>query len=229
MLTETGNIQTTIGIPILILLLKVFTGLVAHTPMGKPRESIQSGYYGEPPSAWWWLKQSVIYFCGLFGMKICVLIIFLVLPWISKVGDWALGWTEGNEELQIAFVMMIFPLIMNAMQYYIIDSFIKQKDTDLERLPSEDPDERLVARRHDTDDGDAGEILLVDSDTDEHHPKMPTHVARETRGSVDEVDPKKLEYDPQTDGEAHTVVESSSSSHRSQPDRVIQPGLLPKE
>lgn len=34
-------------------------------------------------------------------------------------------WTEGNEALQIAFVMFVFPLIMNAAQYYIIDGFIK--------------------------------------------------------------------------------------------------------
>lgn len=30
--------------------------------------------------------------------------------------------------MQITFVMLIFPLIMNGMQYYIIDSFIKDKN-----------------------------------------------------------------------------------------------------
>jgi len=102
---------------------------VALTPLGNPPESIQSGNYGTPPNAWWWFKQSIIYFCGLMGMKICVLILFMLLPWLPRVGDWALGWTEGNEELQIIFVMMLFPVIMNALQYYIIDSFIKKKIT----------------------------------------------------------------------------------------------------
>ncbi|PSS03616.1 Vaculolar membrane protein-domain-containing protein, partial [Coniella lustricola] len=120
-------IDTTVGIPILILLLRIFTKLVSYTPVGQPPESIQSGHYGSPPSAWWWFKQSVIYFLGLFGMKFCVLVIFLVFPWISRVGDWALRWTEGNEKIQIVFVMMLFPLIMNALQYYIIDSFIKNQ------------------------------------------------------------------------------------------------------
>lgn len=60
-------------------------------------------------------------------MKLCVLILFLAVPWISRIGDWALRWTEGNEQLQIVFVMMLFPLMMNAMQYYIIDSFIKEQ------------------------------------------------------------------------------------------------------
>ena len=68
-------------------------------------------------------------------MKTCVFIVFQLLPWIVQVGDWALRWTEGNEAVQIAFVMLIFPLIMNALQYYIIDSFIKNK------APAESADE----------------------------------------------------------------------------------------
>jgi hypothetical protein len=108
------------------------------TSFGKPPESIESGNYGNPPRTSWWFKQSIIYFLGLLGMKFCVLIIFLVLPWISRVGDWALRWTEGNEELQVFFVMLFFPVIMNATQYYIIDSFIKnQKPGDHEPLSAE--------------------------------------------------------------------------------------------
>ena len=61
------------------------TKLLTYTPIGKPAESIQSGNYGEPPNAWWWFKQSIIYFCGLMGMKLCVLIIFMVFPWISQI------------------------------------------------------------------------------------------------------------------------------------------------
>ncbi|KAJ4297232.1 hypothetical protein N0V88_004150 [Collariella sp. IMI 366227] len=129
---------TTVGIPILILIVRLLTRLVALTPLGNPPESIQSGNYGSPPNAWWWLKQSVIYFCGLMGMKFCVLILFMALPWLPHIGDWALGWTEGNEKLQIVFVMMLFPLIMNAMQYYIIDSYIKKQE---KVLPSGDDDD----------------------------------------------------------------------------------------
>jgi len=60
-------------------------------------------------------------------MKFIVLLIFIFLPWISHVGDWALRWTEGNEKLQVFFVMLFFPVVMNATQYYIIDTFIKGK------------------------------------------------------------------------------------------------------
>ncbi|KAF1973414.1 hypothetical protein BU23DRAFT_533609 [Bimuria novae-zelandiae CBS 107.79] len=118
-------IDTTIGIPILVLLLKVLHRAFLLTPMANPPESIRSGNYGHPPRATWWLKQSVIYFLGLLGMKLCVFFIFQLLPWIAWVGDWALRWTEGSEALQILFVMFVFPLIMNALQYWIIDGFIK--------------------------------------------------------------------------------------------------------
>ncbi|THC93259.1 hypothetical protein EYZ11_007278 [Aspergillus tanneri] len=97
-----------------------------YTPLANPPESILSGNYGRPPRAAWWFKQSVIYFIGLLGMKICVFFLIQLVPFIVKVGDWALRWTEGNAAVQIFFVMLLFPVIMNAIQYYIIDTFIKK-------------------------------------------------------------------------------------------------------
>ncbi|KAF7513219.1 hypothetical protein GJ744_010615 [Endocarpon pusillum] len=151
-------IDTTLGIPILIVILRVLTAGASLTPLGNPPESILSGNYGTPPRATWWLKQSMIYFMGLLGMKACVFIIFELLPWIVQVGDWALRWTEGNEAIQIAFVLLIFPLIMNAMQYYIIDSFIKNKappqDDDTAAEVGEDG--ALLADDEALDDQEAG-------------------------------------------------------------------------
>jgi hypothetical protein len=170
------GIDTTIGIPILIVLLRIFTALVARTPLGSPPESIQSGFYGHPPRKSWWLKQSLIYFCGLFGMKLVVLFIFIVLPWISRVGDWALRWTEGDERLQIIFVMMLFPVIMNAIQYYIIDSFIKKQagppgGAEHQPLAGEDPDderdERVRARRPSSSSDDSQTLLSPEDDVND--------------------------------------------------------------
>ncbi|KAF5125299.1 Vacuolar membrane protein [Metarhizium anisopliae] len=216
------GIDTTLGIPILIILLKIITGLVALTPLGKPFESIQSGNYGNPPSSWWWLKQSVIYFCGLFGMKICVLIIFIVMPWISKVGDWALSWTEGNERLQIAFVMMIFPLIMNALQYYIIDSFIKMKEPEHERLPSDEPDHDIPRYRGTRLRSQAEGSDADDNDSDFDSRSRPLRSKNGLESNVQE------EYDPDVDGDAPTVIGSSSS--RGRLDRAkVSTELYPKE
>ncbi|GAB7366276.1 hypothetical protein MBLNU230_g7833t1 [Neophaeotheca triangularis] len=128
------GLDTTVGIPILYVLLRIIHGLAVRTPLANPPESIQSGYYGQtsPTSSQgtrftWYLKQCLLYFIGLVGMKFSVFFLLQLLPWLPWVGDWALRWTEGNEALQIAFVMFVFPLCMNVFQYWVIDSFIKKR------------------------------------------------------------------------------------------------------
>jgi hypothetical protein len=90
-------------------------------------------------------------------MKLCVFFLFQLLPWLGWVGDWALRWTEGKAWMQITFVMLIFPLIMNALQYYIIDSFIKDSSSGgYEQAPDDEDDdeqEGLISGRRDSDDG----------------------------------------------------------------------------
>lgn len=49
------------------------------------------------------------------------------MPWLPWIGDWALRWTDGSEALQITFTMFIFPVIMNAAQYLIIDGLIMER------------------------------------------------------------------------------------------------------
>ncbi|KAG9244443.1 vacuolar membrane protein-domain-containing protein [Calycina marina] len=209
-------IDTTVGVPILICLLRIFTALFLYTPVGIPPESIESGNYGTPPRAWWWIKQSIIYFMGLMGMKICVLVIFLLCPWISRVGDWALGWTEGNVALQVAFVMFIFPVIMNATQYYIIDSFIKnQKPASENGLADED--ENNVGyhneRYEDPESGSSDEINSADEYEDllakaDLAKKVTSKTVKEARcGSGNRSQRKSAlensskDYDPIVDGE----------------------------
>jgi len=202
-------IDTTIGIPILVLLLKVLHAAFAKTPLANPPESIRSGNYGQPPRATWWLKQSIIYFLGLIGMKLCVLAIFAFLPWIAWVGDWALRWTEGNTALQITFVMFIFPLIMNALQYWIIDNFIKDPEHGsgsgsegrygvVGEEDSEDEDdeewlERQRRRREAGIDGEDSDIEAAEVDPlKEANPTMVPSKSKSLKAGSD--------YDPAVDG-----------------------------
>ncbi|KAI1814100.1 hypothetical protein GGS20DRAFT_436298 [Poronia punctata] len=218
-------IDTTIGIPILIILLRVTTSLIAYTPWGKPIESIQSGNYDHPPRAWWWFKQSIIYFCGLFGMKICVLLIFLILPWISRVGDWALRWTEGNERLQIFFVMMLFPLIMNIIQYYIIDSFIKKKETEHGGML---PAEVDVRDSFDSDNGVDSEDESISGESSESVQMLRPSKSSGNRKSGSRIGNGRKnsheEYDPELDGQ--TAVEGSSNEERN---KKLLKELVPPE
>ena len=169
------------------------------------------------------------------GMKFCVLIIFLILPWISRVGDWALGWTEGNTLLQVLFVMLIFPVIMNATQYYIIDSFIKnQKPGDHEEIPSEEDEgssfddmERDGLAYDGPQSGSSDEINSGDEDDDtmlrkedsESEIKIKAKDSGRSmkdsrgKGRSKELKNRSKDYDPLYDGDSSpTVVGSSSTS-----------------
>ncbi|KAK3395838.1 vacuolar membrane protein-domain-containing protein [Sordaria brevicollis] len=228
-------IDTTLGIPILILLVRLLSKLLLYTPLGQPPESLQSGNYSPldsprdtKPRWGWWFKQSIIYFIGLLGMKFFVLIIFMVFPWISRVGDWALKWTEGNEKLQIIFVMMLFPLIMNALQYYIIDSYIK-KDEKIVGNEEGAEEEGLVTGRGDAEvanperrqgsvysviSGDDVGSLSGGSDGEDELPRGGGKgAAAEKKGKGRRTTKvTEEEYDPAVDGDTPTLVIGSSSS-----------------
>lgn len=134
-------------------------------------------------------------------MKLCVLAIFAFLPWIAWVGDWALRWTEGNTAVQITFVMFIFPLIMNALQYWIIDNFIKDPEHggeggyegvgDMDDEESDDEWlERQQRRREQGIDGD--------DEDDEDVEAVAGKPLKEANPTP--VPSRSNDYDPDTDG-----------------------------
>ena len=119
-------------------------------------------------------------------MKFFVFVIFQLCPWIIRVGNWALQWTEDNEKLQVFFVMLFFPVVMNALQYYIIDSFIKnQKPSDHEQIPSEDEDEDAADERRGSDED------YNSASDDELANKTSQLEAKELSKKMDEYDPLK--------------------------------------
>ncbi|KAI9843816.1 MAG: hypothetical protein M1837_006076 [Sclerophora amabilis] len=234
-------IDTTIGIPILVVLLRLLTYGFTLTPMGNPPESIKSGNYGHPPKTKWWFKQSIIYFLGLLGMKLCVLFIFTLLPWISHVGDWALRWTEGDKALQVVFVMLLFPLIMNALQYYIIDSFIKDSNVEgHEPVPDRDEDDfedeqsPHIGRRSSGSEDDGSEVRVIGAHVSDDEDLLAKDMEAQTEESSYEADKQRRnagngasdldiatkkydEYDPTGDGDGKdspTLVGSNSHSDR---------------
>jgi len=214
------GIDTTLGIPILIFILRILTALIHLTPIANPPESIESGNYGSPPRYWWWLKQCMIYFLGLIGMKSCVFVVFQLFPWIVKVGDWALRWTEGNEAVQIAFVMLIFPLIMNAMQYYIIDTFIKKKSSAVDDEAADDGGGGGHAPTGEEDSDRTG-LLAGNTSVDivEEDEVRKAKVNVTTSKSSDKPS-KTNEYNPDEDGE---VISSSSGGSNTTADPEQQP------
>ena len=93
-------------------------------------------------------------------MKLFVWFLFSAMPWLPWVGDWALRWTRGSEALEVTFSMFIFPLGMNAVQYWVIDNFImdrKKSGEGYQQVLEEDEDEGVRDR-------DEGELEVVEEE-----------------------------------------------------------------
>ncbi|KAK9468795.1 vacuolar membrane protein-domain-containing protein [Lipomyces arxii] len=117
-------LDTTIGVPILWFFLSTFGSLVLQAGI----VGTKSGEYGHPPRVSWFFKQSMIYFLGLSCMKFVVYVMLTVLPFWDSLAGFLLSWTKGHERTEVSFVMLVFPLIMNVFQYYLVDSIIKSHD-----------------------------------------------------------------------------------------------------
>jgi hypothetical protein len=99
-------VDTTLGIGILWLILTGFK----HLFLKLQWTGFQSGVYGDPPlvnQLQWWGKQLLVYIVSLGIMKVIVVGLFHLCPWISDFGNWVLEWTVGNYKLQVVFVMLM--------------------------------------------------------------------------------------------------------------------------
>lgn len=74
----------------------------SNTPSVRPRFHIT-----------WWARQLLVYILTLCVMKAAI-IGFFWIPWVFPAGDWLLSWL--GEDTRVVFVLMIFPLLMNAFQ-----------------------------------------------------------------------------------------------------------------
>ncbi|KAG7700008.1 hypothetical protein KL930_000695 [Ogataea haglerorum] len=116
--------DTTIGVPILWGLLHVIFALARNAGI----EGIESGQYGNPPRYSYYFKQLALYFIGLVSMKLIIYILLVVCPFLVHIAYWLLSWSDPVPNLQVAFVVLVFPLVMNTFQYYVIDSIIQSPE-----------------------------------------------------------------------------------------------------
>ncbi|KAI9274685.1 vacuolar membrane protein-domain-containing protein, partial [Phascolomyces articulosus] len=135
-------VDTTIGVGILWGIHAGFQYILIHK---LKLSGLQTGVYGDPPlqkQMKRWLKQLTVYIASLILMKLCVILLFHLFPQLSDFGHWVLQWTMGDYKLQVVFVMLIFPLIMNIIQFWIIDTIVKHNSTI--RLNQDEEDDVLI-------------------------------------------------------------------------------------
>ncbi|CAD6569350.1 MAG: hypothetical protein CYPHOPRED_003297 [Cyphobasidiales sp. Tagirdzhanova-0007] len=81
----------------------------------------------------WWARQLIVYLLTLCIMKAAILGFFWI-PAVFVAGDWILSWL--GQDTKIVFVLMIFPLAMNAFQFLIIDAILKSSQPKSPTSPS---------------------------------------------------------------------------------------------
>lgn len=133
-------IDTTIGVGIFYLGLLGYTKLfVKH--MGP--EGFTSGQYGRPPQWRFWLRQLQPYLAAVVTMKLIVILI-VTLPGLSgaliRGTQSMLGYL--SLDVQVIFVLAVFPVIMNVFQFCVMDQVIKAgKGVEHKELRDQDEEE----------------------------------------------------------------------------------------
>lgn len=113
--------DTTIGVPILWLCLWYVYNLAFKFGVS----GIMSGEYGDPPQYGPFGKQLGLYLIAVIISKILLSLVLYYVPFLDNWGAFLISWTDFDARVQIAFVMLIFPAIMNSVQYYVVDSIIQ--------------------------------------------------------------------------------------------------------
>ncbi|GFZ44722.1 hypothetical protein JCM24511_02447 [Saitozyma sp. JCM 24511] len=148
-------IDTTIGVAIFYFALKAFTWFFTQR---LALEGYKSGQYGNPPNPTWW-RQIIPYLLSIITMKLLVLLP-LTLPGISELllrfGHALLQYLSPS--VQVVFVMALFPLVMNVIQFCLVDQVIKGGKGDEAKDEEEEEDggyERVPTREADVEAGPA--------------------------------------------------------------------------
>ncbi|KAK7102874.1 hypothetical protein V1264_021033 [Littorina saxatilis] len=116
-------LDSTAGLLVIYLGLKL-TQILAHRSTCK---SLYFGEYGEPPQCNAWVGQTALYIIVMIVEKL--LMTFLVLPsfWV-KVRKFIMTPIK-DPRLELAIVMFIVPLIVNAILFWVVDNFLKRSIT----------------------------------------------------------------------------------------------------
>ncbi|KAJ7734029.1 vacuolar membrane protein-domain-containing protein [Mycena maculata] len=217
-------IDTTLGVGLIYVVLRVLTFLISERLQLK---GFESGVYGTPPSFKFWLRQVTIYLLALTTMKFMVVGLLALLPVLFTLSAWLLSWTSIGEgdALQVIFTMGIFPIIMNIVQFWLIDSIVKASSIALDADTPDPLDREPLFGAPEDDDDDDGNVTpnaraLPQTDVENHprarprsrSPSRPRSRSSDKQGTP--LEPKSGESTPSTSRpiEAHAYPPSLSSS-----------------
>jgi len=228
-------IDTTVGVGLIYVVLRVLTFIVSEKFQLK---GFESGVYGTPPSFKYWMRQATLYIMALTTMKFMVIGLLALLPGLWTLGAWLLSWTwtGGGDTVEVVFVMGIFPIIMNIVQFWLIDSIVKASGVALD-LDSPDPlDREPLFRTPDDDEDDAGANNYHAQTDIESHPRPVSRSLSPSSGRSRSSDKLRTPMEPKSSGASSTAqpvemhayppsIASSASSLSSSPPPAQTPVL----
>ncbi|KAL6309836.1 vacuolar membrane protein-domain-containing protein [Sparassis latifolia] len=198
-------IDTTLGVGVIYFVLHFITYLLTEKCNFK---GFESGQYGSPPSFIYWTRQAAVYLLALLTMKLLVVALFAAWPGIFKVGEWLLTFLGPSDAVQVIFTMGLFPILMNILQFWLIDSIVKGSHASSLALPTDtpraslDPDNEPLFRA-DSDD---------DSDDDMRHDIENPRTRSLSRHRDDALDPATADEPKSLSSETATIVGSGSNT-----------------
>lgn len=137
-------LDTTLGVGVLYVVLSLL-----HKGLAKLgfHSIVASGYYGKPPRASVWGGQFLVFLSGLVLMKLLVVLILTMFPIILALGQFFLSPFERLEDprYQVVVVMLLVPLVMNVVQFWLTDHIIKARGTFPPEMLADDSHERIAA------------------------------------------------------------------------------------
>ncbi|PWN53058.1 hypothetical protein IE53DRAFT_310980 [Violaceomyces palustris] len=124
-------VDTTLGVFFIYVTLRFIThaltdrfGLTGFVS-GQYRDPAAPGARRSRPRISYWLKQLSTYLLTIFLMKLAVLALFDLFPFLFVFGEWLLDLFGDHKNAQIVFSMALFPLVMNVLQFWLIDTLLR--------------------------------------------------------------------------------------------------------
>ncbi|KAL9932622.1 hypothetical protein V8E36_008321 [Tilletia maclaganii] len=124
-------IDTTLGVFIIYITLRITTHVLTSV---WGWHGFVSGQYGNVPTPEggsgkpkmsYWGKQLASYLFAILVMKLFVTGIMWMFPFLFAFGKWLLSLFGKHRNAQVLFVMALFPLAMNIIQFWLIDSLLR--------------------------------------------------------------------------------------------------------
>ena len=106
---------------------------------------LRSGEYGTPPSVWAWLAQMVVWGLIASGEKfITAAVVILPLhPKLDAIAAWLERPLIPYPNIELLLVMVLSPVLLNAIFFYAIDNIIMRKRAKLDTDDDIDEDKKV--------------------------------------------------------------------------------------